>query len=223
MTSRGTGRCSRRSSSSRPAADAVDDADRRLVTVCVDGGAQRAGTRHHLGAAGLQHVPEFGERRQLGTTVEGPLGRAQDDASPEGFEPGSREPDRRAESLLDRFTQAPSRGMIKVFVVAKFGVVSEIDRRLAHVDRRRQALRPRLQAVKLGLRKHRRFHVCDEFRKCTNVDADRVPAGGESLYKRRAATDMVVEHQVAGLGERLDGGASEDRREPGRDIYRSRG
>jgi hypothetical protein len=125
--------------------------------------------------------------------------------------------------LLDRFTQAPSRGVIKVFVVAKFGVVSEIDRRLAHVDRRRQALRPRLQAVKLGLRKHRRFHVCDEFRKCTNVDADGVPPGDESLHKRRAATDMVVEHQVAGLGERLDGGAGEDRREPGRIFIKAVG
>ena len=43
-----------------------------------------------------------------------------------------------------------------------------------------------------------------------------MPAGRESLYKRRAPTDMVVEHQVAGLGERFDGGASEDRRKPGR-------
>src|SRR5438105_11514501 len=84
-----------------------------------------------------------------------------------------------------------------------------------NIDRRRGAPTPGLEPVEVGFRKHRRLDPRNEFREGADVDADCMAPNRERLYERGAAAYMVVEHQVARLSKRLNGGPGKGRRKAG--------
>jgi hypothetical protein len=69
---------------------------------------QGAGTLHHLGRCKLETIAKLSDRWQLGATVERPLGSTQNDTTAERFKATVVKLDRRAQRLLDCFTQAPT-------------------------------------------------------------------------------------------------------------------
>ena len=73
-----------------------------------------------------------------------------------------------------------------------------------------------MEQLKLGLGENRAFDAADEFGKRADVYTDGFPAGGDGFDQGGAPADMGIEHEVAGLGERLDRGARKNRRKSGR-------
>lgn len=88
------------------------------------------------------------ERYQT-STVERPLRRSQDCATPERFQARLSQTDRARERLLNSLSQPPARRMVKMLVVPQLCVVGEFDRASVDVHHGRQPLRPCLKRVQL--------------------------------------------------------------------------
>jgi len=70
---------------------------------------------------------------QIPASVQSPLCCPQDDTTVKRFHALRAEPDGAADSLLDRLSQSPARGVIEVLVVAEFSVVGEVDGRFMDI------------------------------------------------------------------------------------------
>ena len=110
--------------------------------------------------------------------------------------------------------------MAEVLVVTELRVITQANGSLSHVNRRRQSHRPRLQQIELSLRKHCRLDRRDKFRERADVNAHGVSAQRHGFYERRAAADVVIEHQIPALRKRLDGRANKCGRKPGRILVK---
>jgi len=105
----------------------------------------------HLDSSFGEHLSKLVDGGQVAASVKRPLSGAQYRAASERFEAPRAKVHCALNRLFNRFSKAPTGGMIEVLVITEFGMVGEIDREPLHVNGLSDTLRPGFELIKFSL------------------------------------------------------------------------